>query len=121
LTFSEALNNPKSTENFSVEFAHEHDSHGPLDRGAVPLKSRGLIRRRQVTRRNGRAGDQEQRMIISLEYLAAFVRTLPTTERGASLVEYALLVALIAVVCIAAVTSLGNRASSNFSSISAAI
>lgn len=32
-------------------------------------------------------------------------------ERGASLVEYALLVALIAVVCIAAVTKLGNSAS----------
>lgn len=29
-------------------------------------------------------------------------------ERGASLVEYALLMALIAVVCIAAVTSLGQ-------------
>ena len=32
-------------------------------------------------------------------------------ERGASLVEYALLVALIAVVCIAAVTFLGESAS----------
>ncbi|MDQ1375580.1 MAG: Flp/Fap pilin component, partial [Actinomycetota bacterium] len=30
------------------------------------------------------------------------------TERGAALVEYALLVALIAVVCIAAITILGN-------------
>jgi pilus assembly protein Flp/PilA len=39
------------------------------------------------------------------------------TERGASLVEYALLVALIAVVCIAAVTLLGNRAASKFSSV----
>ncbi len=33
-------------------------------------------------------------------------------ERGASLVEYALLVALIAVVCITAVTFLGQSASS---------
>ena len=37
------------------------------------------------------------------------------TEQGASLVEYALLVALIAVVCIAAVTFLGRQASSKFS------
>jgi len=32
-------------------------------------------------------------------------------DRGASLVEYALLVALIAVICIAAVTLLGGNAS----------
>ena len=35
----------------------------------------------------------------------------------ASLVEYALLVALIAVVCIAAVTALGSSASSKFSEV----
>ncbi len=38
-------------------------------------------------------------------------------ERGASLVEYALLVALIALVCIAAVTLLGGTTASQFSSI----
>ena len=43
------------------------------------------------------------------------------TERGASLVEYALLVALIAVVCIAAVTFLGKAASSKFSTVGSAI
>lgn len=35
-------------------------------------------------------------------------------EEGASLVEYVLLVALIAVVCIAAVTLLGQNASKQF-------
>jgi Flp pilus assembly pilin Flp len=35
-------------------------------------------------------------------------------EQGASLVEYALLVALIAVVCIVAVSFLGHAASSTF-------
>ena len=39
------------------------------------------------------------------------------TERGASLVEYALLVALIAVVCIVAITFIGSRASSKFSEV----
>jgi len=37
------------------------------------------------------------------------------SDRGASLVEYALLVALIAVVCIGAVTLLGNNANTNLS------
>jgi pilus assembly protein Flp/PilA len=36
------------------------------------------------------------------------------SERGASLVEYALLVALIAVICIAAVGFLGNAANDSF-------
>ncbi len=38
-------------------------------------------------------------------------------EKGASLVEYALLVALIAVVAIAAVTLLGDKVSGTFSNI----
>ena len=41
-------------------------------------------------------------------------------ERGASLVEYALLVALIAVVCIAAISFLGNNASTKFSKVGSA-
>lgn len=40
-----------------------------------------------------------------------------TDERGASLVEYALLVALIAIVCIAAVTALGSTVSEQYSEI----
>jgi pilus assembly protein Flp/PilA len=43
------------------------------------------------------------------------------SERGASLVEYALLVALIAVVCIVAVSLLGRNASKKFSSVGSAI
>jgi pilus assembly protein Flp/PilA len=42
-------------------------------------------------------------------------------ERGASLVEYALLVALIAVVCIGAVSFLGGAASTKLSSVGKAI
>ena len=38
-------------------------------------------------------------------------------EEGASLVEYALLVALIAIVCILAVTFLGEKASQKFSNV----
>jgi pilus assembly protein Flp/PilA len=42
-------------------------------------------------------------------------------EKGASLVEYALLVALIAVVCIAAIALIGNSASSKLSTTGSAI
>ena len=51
-------------------------------------------------------------------YCAPFIRArLSNLERGASLVEYALLVALIAVVCIGAVTTLGGNASSKFKQV----
>jgi pilus assembly protein Flp/PilA len=43
------------------------------------------------------------------------------TDRGASLVEYALLVALIAVVCIVAIAFLGRSASEKFSDVGSAI
>jgi pilus assembly protein Flp/PilA len=56
-------------------------------------------------------------MITAYEYVAAWLRTRAKDERGASLVEYALLVALIAVVCIAAITLLGNNASTKFESV----
>jgi pilus assembly protein Flp/PilA len=57
-------------------------------------------------------------MLTSYEYLAGWLRAkFGESERGASLVEYALLLALIAVVCILAITQLGKKASSKFSSI----
>jgi len=42
-------------------------------------------------------------------------------EKGASMLEYALLAALIAVVCIAAVTFLGQQASTAFSSVGSSL
>ena len=43
------------------------------------------------------------------------------SERGAALVEYALLIALIAVVCIAAITLLGKNANDKFSQVASKI
>ena len=43
------------------------------------------------------------------------------SERGASLVEYALLVALIAVVCIVAITFLGSAAEEKFSNVGSSL
>jgi pilus assembly protein Flp/PilA len=54
--------------------------------------------------------------------LATYLRArFGDTERGASLVEYALLVALIAVVCIAAVTLLGGNAKNKFGEVGSSI
>lgn len=60
-------------------------------------------------------------MITTYEFLSTWLRARFADERGASLVEYALLVALIAVVCIVAVTILGQNASESFSSTGSAI
>ena len=61
-------------------------------------------------------------MIKQYELLAAYLRArFADDERGASLVEYALLVALIAVVCIVAVTLLGKSASSKFSQVGSSL
>ncbi len=55
------------------------------------------------------------------DVLATWIRAHSKDGRGASLVEYALLVALIAVVCIAAVSLLGSSASTKFSRLGSAI
>ena len=54
--------------------------------------------------------------MLTYEFAATWLRARFDDEHGASLVEYALLAALIAVVCIAAVTLLGNNTSSKFDS-----
>jgi pilus assembly protein Flp/PilA len=60
-------------------------------------------------------------MLTSYHFLSAWLQARMDDERGASLVEYALLVALIAVVCIVAITFLGTSASSKFDSVGSAI
>jgi pilus assembly protein Flp/PilA len=61
-------------------------------------------------------------MISTYEFLSTWLRArFANTDRGASMVEYALLVALIAVVCIAAIQVLGGEAKSSFESTGNAI
>ena len=60
-------------------------------------------------------------MITQFNVLKTWLQTLAKTERGASLVEYALLVALIAVVVIGAVTLLGSSAEDTFSGVASSI
>ena len=59
--------------------------------------------------------------MLQYDFLSAWLQSKTDSERGASLVEYALLVALIAVVCIAAITLLGREAAENFSEIGSAV
>jgi pilus assembly protein Flp/PilA len=57
-------------------------------------------------------------LLTTWQQLAPVIRGVPgneRSERGASLVEYALLIGLIAVVCIVAITFLGSSASSALS------
>ena len=53
--------------------------------------------------------------------IAAKVQTLLNKERGATAVEYGLMVALIAVVIIAAVTLLGNNLSTTFNNVASKV
>lgn len=56
-------------------------------------------------------------MNTQFNYLKAWLQSFTKTERGASLVEYALLVALIAVACIAAVVTLGGTVRGQFNAV----
>lgn len=60
-------------------------------------------------------------MLTTFEFVAAWMKAKTDSERGASLVEYALLLALIAVVCIIAITTLGDKASENFQSVASSL
>jgi len=61
-------------------------------------------------------------MLTTYDFVASYLRArFADDERGASLVEYALLVALIAVVCIVAITFIGTSASSKFNAVGSSI
>ncbi|MFZ4670000.1 MAG: Flp family type IVb pilin [Microthrixaceae bacterium] len=59
--------------------------------------------------------------MTQIDFLKTWLASHTRTERGASLVEYALLVALIAVVCIAAVTVLGGNIRGNFEDVGSSL
>lgn len=52
--------------------------------------------------------------MVHIEFVRAWIRAHVAAERGASLVEYALLLALIAVVCIVALSALGLNLRDNY-------
>jgi pilus assembly protein Flp/PilA len=54
---------------------------------------------------------------IFMRSLTSCVRNFLTNEDGPTAVEYAVMLALIIVVCIAAITALGTNANATFSSV----
>lgn len=52
-----------------------------------------------------------------MQLLSAMIRNVVKDEEGATMVEYGLMLALIAIVCIVAVTLVGTRASTIFSNV----
>jgi pilus assembly protein Flp/PilA len=63
----------------------------------------------------------ESRMVSYVAWRLRLLAQREADEAGASLVEYALLVALIAIVCIVAVSLLGSNASNKFSQVGSAL
>ena len=60
-------------------------------------------------------------MLTQYNFLNTWMKAHAKTERGAAMVEYALLVALIAIVAIAALRILGEQVSTNFSEIDSSL
>lgn len=60
-------------------------------------------------------------MVTQFEVLSTWLKAHTKSERGAAMVEYALLVALIAIVAIIALRTLGDSVSSEFSEINSGL
>ncbi|MEI7592621.1 MAG: Flp family type IVb pilin [Actinomycetes bacterium] len=60
-------------------------------------------------------------MVVAFQFTSAWLQARCKTDRGASLVEYALLVALISVVCVLSVTFFGRSASTKFSAVGSSV
>ncbi len=56
-----------------------------------------------------------------LTYVRQYVRSFARDEEGQDLLEYALLIALIAIVCVGAITAAGGKVDAAFNAIAAAI
>ena len=56
-----------------------------------------------------------------IKHIAKFQTTMATRERGATAVEYGLMVALIAIVIIGAVTLLGTRLNGLFGTVASSV
>ena len=61
-------------------------------------------------------------MIVVFEFVETWVTArFSDDERGASLIEYIFLVALIAIICLAAIALLGQRSETRFSQIGTSV
>ena len=60
-------------------------------------------------------------MVSSAEFVAAWLCPKFASDRGASMIEYALLLALIALICIIALQLLGEEASDRLSDVGSSL
>ncbi len=76
----------------------------------------------QAPERGPHSRERDIEMIMDIfHYLQARLTVNMKSERGAALVEYALLLALIAVVCIVAIGAIGTKANTKFNSIGSSL
>ncbi|MEZ5379127.1 MAG: Flp family type IVb pilin [Acidimicrobiales bacterium] len=59
--------------------------------------------------------------MLHYHFIKAYALARVESDRGASLVEYALLLALIAVVCVTALNTLGKTTANEFSQVTSGI
>jgi pilus assembly protein Flp/PilA len=111
------VRHPDLLRRFSISRAPAHH------RGKVELKPPNSL----VPRRPGKAhpdlitGKAERGEEVSLEMLMAFISRLRSREEGQALVEYALIVSLIALVCVGALTLLGTNVNNLLNAMAAAL
>jgi pilus assembly protein Flp/PilA len=60
-------------------------------------------------------------MITPIRTIAAWASARSRDERAAALIEYALLVGLIAIICIAAMATFGTNTNSSFSTVASPV
>ena len=108
---------------------------GATKSSAQPVLSHRHVRdmRSRIRRKRSVEGDRDQFAPegrnsfstsmggISMTKLYAYARKFVRDEEGASLAEYGLLLALIAVVCLAGMTTLGTKINSMFNQVASTI
>ncbi len=74
-----------------------------------------------LPRGTDRGGQAIEEIDVSMRFFSQFYRLGGRTERGASLVEYSLLIAMIALVCFGAVTYVGQALPGSMSTVGASL
>jgi pilus assembly protein Flp/PilA len=75
---------------------------------------------RQVEPVRGISGQRKKRITFMYEFLKTWLE-LKTDRRAVTMLEYGLIAALIAAVCVGAVSTLGNKIETTFTTISGSI
>ena len=91
-------------------------SNGPIRKTTISVETLNITESQGVTH-NKEISD----VTTQFNFIAEWLKAQAKTERGASMVEYALLLALIAIIAIGALTLLGQTVSENFSDINSSL